>query len=134
MPGYDDRQVRPGTGFARSRDGGDYYLQSWQAAIASQPDWIVINSFNEWPEGTYIEPSQAHGSLYLDLTREWSARFKGADFSSRPSAGTAKAAQAAATALPPTPTPAPELASTPLPSLQIQPGNQAAPAGPMEPG
>ncbi|MEJ2212209.1 MAG: endo-1,3-alpha-glucanase family glycosylhydrolase, partial [Anaerolineae bacterium] len=52
MPGYDDRKVRPGSGFARSRDGGEYYRQSWQAAMNSQPQWIIINSFNEWPEGT----------------------------------------------------------------------------------
>lgn len=79
MPGYDDRKIRPVDGFARSRDGGEYYRQCWQAAIASKPNWVIINSFNEWPEGSYIEPSRAYGSLYLDLTREWSARFKGAD-------------------------------------------------------
>jgi hypothetical protein len=102
MPGYDDRKVRPGSGFVRSRDGGEYYRQSWQAAIASKPHWVVINSFNEWPEGSYIEPSQAHGNLYLDLTREWSARFKGADF-------------AGVQAPPPPPT------STPLPPTPIPP-------------
>jgi hypothetical protein len=77
MPGYDDRKVRPASGFARSRDGGEYYRQCWQAAIASQAHWVVINSFNEWPEGSYIEPSQAYGRLYLDLTQTWTARFKG---------------------------------------------------------
>jgi hypothetical protein len=94
MPGYDDRRIRPETGFVRARDGGDYYRGCWQAAIDSRPQWIVINSFNEWPEGTYIEPSQSHGSLYLDLTREWSARFRDAAFS-----------QSAAPASSPTPTP-----------------------------
>ena len=97
MPGYDDRKVRPTNGFARSREGGAYYRQNWQAAIDSQPDWVVINSFNEWAEGTYIEPSQAHGSLYLDLTAEWSAQFKGADFSLE-----------SAPAPPPSPTPLPK--------------------------
>jgi hypothetical protein len=93
MPGYDDRKARPGSGFACSRAGGDYYRQTWQAAIASKPHWIVINSFNEWPEGSYIEPSQAHGTLYMDLTREWAARFKGAEFTA-----------SAAAAPPPAPT------------------------------
>ena len=94
----------PGSGFARSRDGGDYYRQCWQAAIASKPQWVVINSFNEWPEGSYIEPSQAYGSLYLDLTRDLSARFKGADF----------AAGAVAPA-PTPPVPAPTRVPTPTP-------------------
>jgi hypothetical protein len=81
MPGYDDRSARPGNGFARSRDGGDYYRQCWQAAIDSKPHMVVINSFNEWPEGSYIEPSQAYGNLYLDLTREWAARMRGTETS-----------------------------------------------------
>jgi hypothetical protein len=80
MPGYDDRKIRPENGFVRTRDGGEYYRQSWRAAIDSRPNWVIINSFNEWPEGSYIEPSNSYGSLYLDLTREWSTRFKGADF------------------------------------------------------
>jgi hypothetical protein len=110
MPGYDDRKARPGSGFARSRDGGEYYRQCWQAAIDSKPNWVIINSFNEWPEGSYIEPSQAYGNLYLDLTRDWAARFRGADFAiAQP-----QAPAPAATAIPPTPTPIPPT-PTPLP-------------------
>jgi len=101
MPGYDDRKVRPGSGFARPREGGDYYRRCWQAAIASRPHWVIINSFNEWPEGSYIEPSQAFGNLYLELTREWAARFKGADFTAR----AAPPAPASHTSRPPTPPP-----------------------------
>jgi hypothetical protein len=104
MPGYDDRKVRPKSGFARSRDGGDYYRQSWEAAISSRPDWVVINSFNEWPEGSYIEPSQAYGDLYLNLTRDWSARYKQADFSVPPTPK-ATAVQASASRAAPEPTP-----------------------------
>jgi hypothetical protein len=103
MPGYDDRRVRPGSGFARSRDGGEYYRQCWQAAIASEPAWVIINSFNEWPEGTYIEPSQAYGNLYLDVTREWAARFKGSDFT----VSAVLPLPPSATPVPPTPTPTP---------------------------
>jgi hypothetical protein len=115
MPGYDDRKVRPGSGFARSRDGGEYYRHCWQAAIASKPHWVIVNSFNEWPEGTYIEPSQAYGQLYLDLTREWAARFKGAG--------------SAASAASPSPTPTaaffpitPEPAPTLCPTVQVTDG------------
>jgi hypothetical protein len=128
MPGYDDRKARPGSGFARSRDGGDYYRQCWQAAIDSKPHWVIINSFNEWPEGTYIEPSQAYGNLYLDLTRDWAARFRGAGFSvaqAPPPAATATPAPPAPTPIPPTPTPLPPTPTaipptpTPRPPLYI---------------
>jgi hypothetical protein len=123
MPGYDDRKARPGSGFARSRDGGAYYRQCWQAAIDSQPQWVVVNSFNEWPEGSYIEPSQAYGSLYLDLTREWAAKFKSA-------AGTALTLRPPATASPIPPPPPPTPTPTPLPALYLE--ILALPADPGE--
>ncbi len=109
MPGYDDRKVRPGSGFVQGREGGDYYRQSWQAAIASKPHWVIVNSFNEWPEGSYIEPSKAYGNLYLDLTREWAGRFRSANLavsSPAPAPPPAKPTPRP-TAPPPTPTPTP---------------------------
>jgi uncharacterized protein YraI len=76
MPGYDDTRIRSG-GFAHDRAGGAYYAESWQSAIDSGPAWIIINSFNEWVEGSQIEPSVAFGNQYLDLTAAWSSAFKG---------------------------------------------------------
>jgi hypothetical protein len=75
MPGYDDRKTGRGNAFVAAREDGAYYERSWRAAIGSGPDWIVITSFNEWPEGTYIEPSQAYGSHYIQMTAAWSAVF-----------------------------------------------------------
>lgn len=70
MPGYNDLNLHRADSFSRNRDGGAYYRQTWQAAQATQPDMIVITSFNEWLEGTQIEPSASYGNFYLDLTRE----------------------------------------------------------------
>ena len=76
MPGYDDtRSGRPDR-FARARDDGNFYSATWQAAIKSDPDLVIINSFNEWVEGTMIEPSISYGNLYLDLTRQFAAQLK----------------------------------------------------------
>ncbi len=107
MPGYDDSRIRGGYGFVRSREDGAYYSRAWEAAIASRPDWVVITSFNEWPEGTYIEPSAAFGDRYLQLTRTWSSRFKsGRDVAVAPVAPAATALQldASSVAEPTTPT------------------------------
>lgn len=98
MPGYNDVKIRPGSGFARDREGGAYYERSWQAALDSNPRWVVINSFNEWPEGSYIEPSVAFGDLFLALTATWSSRFKAGASAQQTSAAQTSAAQTSAAA------------------------------------
>lgn len=76
MPGYDDRTTGRPDAFVRDRQDGQYYVSTWNAAMATSPDWIVITSFNEWVEGSQIEPSVTYGDKYLNLTREMSAAFK----------------------------------------------------------
>jgi len=77
MPGYDDTRIhgRAGT-FAVAREDGAYYERTFTGAINSRPDWVVITSFNEWLEGTQIEPAKTYGRRYLDLTRTLVDRFK----------------------------------------------------------
>ena len=76
MPGYDDRTTGRPDAFVVNRQDGQYYTSTWNAAMATSPDWIVITSFNEWVEGTQIEPSVTYGDRYLNLTRDMAARFK----------------------------------------------------------
>ena len=35
-----------------------------------QPGLITINSWNEWSEGSYLEPDQAFGMKYLEAVRD----------------------------------------------------------------
>lgn len=77
MPGYNDTYLPRSNAFAIPRRNGDYYRETWQGAVASQPDMIIITSFNEWPEGTQIEPGAGYGNFYLDLTRELVASWRG---------------------------------------------------------
>ena len=76
MPGYDDTRLGRAGGFAVNRAGGAYYASVWLGAIASQPDLVSITSWNEWMEGTQIEPSRSYGDLFLQLTKQWSDRYK----------------------------------------------------------
>lgn len=78
MPGYNDRGTGRPDAFVRDREGGNFYRTSWREARESAPDWIVITSWNEWVEGSQIEPSGSYGDLYLGLTREYSQQFKAA--------------------------------------------------------
>jgi hypothetical protein len=74
-PGFDDRQVRvPGT--VVDRAGGAAYDRSWQAALSVAPPWILVSTWNEWHEGSEIEPSVEHGRRYLEATRRWAERFR----------------------------------------------------------
>ncbi len=62
--------------FARDRAGGAYYDNTWNAVLPTAPDFIILHSFNEWVEGSYIEPSAIYGDLYLQLTAQHIAAFK----------------------------------------------------------
>jgi hypothetical protein len=76
QPGYDERRIPGRPGRVQGRQGGDFYRRTWEAALASDPDWIFITTWNEWWEHTHIEPSQALGEQYLDLTREFAGRWR----------------------------------------------------------
>jgi hypothetical protein len=92
-PGYDavradgDVQLKP-------RRFGATYDAMWTAALAASPDLVTITSYNEWGEGTQIEPARskpgyqsyngawglqgrAASTAYLTRTAFWAARFHG---------------------------------------------------------
>jgi hypothetical protein len=76
MPGNDDTRTRRAGSYVRDRRGGEFYREAWRGAFSTSPDMIVITSWNEWVEGTQIEPSVTYGDLYLNITREFAAQFK----------------------------------------------------------
>jgi hypothetical protein len=92
-PGYDGRRAGEApTGRARAK--GATYDRMWAAALAASPDMVTITSFNEWGEGSQIEPAQPHAgyscydgawgltgasaeTAYLTRTAYWAGRFHG---------------------------------------------------------
>ncbi|XP_058808109.1 glycoprotein endo-alpha-1,2-mannosidase-like protein isoform X2 [Phymastichus coffea] len=89
-PGYIDTQVRPWNAEnTRHRRHGQYYEVAWRSALNSGASVISITSFNEWHEGTQIEPAkpasnkeftyldyEPEGSdFYLNLTKWWVQQF-----------------------------------------------------------
>src|ERR1044071_7556990 len=73
MPGYDDIKIR--NGHRKDRANGDYYRGTWQTAIDHNAAAVVLTSFNEFFEGSHIEPSEQYGDTYLRLTKEWAAKY-----------------------------------------------------------
>jgi len=81
LPGYNDYAVcdpdgKRNTWFDVPRNGGDLYEQCWKDVIDIYPDWVLICTFNEWHEGSEIEPSVEYGTQYMDLTATYTAEFK----------------------------------------------------------
>ena len=75
VPGYDEAYKNPDNLYV-DREDGETYRAYWAVARASQPHWVLITSFNEWHEGSEIEPSIEFGTTYLDLTAEEAAAWK----------------------------------------------------------
>jgi hypothetical protein len=76
IPGYDETRLGRDTRRAVDRQDGEFYDRQWQAALAANPDWVVITSWNEWAENTQIEAGQRFGEIYVWRTRFWSAAFR----------------------------------------------------------
>ncbi|NQT83583.1 hypothetical protein HQ563_11185 [bacterium] len=74
LPGYDDTKIRS-PGLKLDRFEGKLYDIVWEEAIAADPDWVFITTFNELHEGSEIEPTLELGDLYLRKTALHAKRF-----------------------------------------------------------
>jgi glycoprotein endo-alpha-1,2-mannosidase len=82
-PGYDARRGSGDPRVKPRRDGRTYDAM-WRAAIQAQADRVTITSFNEWHEGTQIEPAASitrRGKYrYLSYDGAWGLRGVAAQF------------------------------------------------------
>jgi hypothetical protein len=82
IPGYDDRMIYPHAdsyvGRANTTNYGprQTYDGMWEDALACDPYWVVICSWNEWHEGTEIDESVEYGKYYIDRTEYYANQFK----------------------------------------------------------
>jgi glycoprotein endo-alpha-1,2-mannosidase len=73
-PGYDDRKHNKPS-IVVERHDGRRYKALWEKAVQVNPDWVLITSWNEWPEGTEIEPSEELSDNYLKITTGYAKPF-----------------------------------------------------------
>ncbi len=79
-PGFDSLRA---TGDARvkPRRNGATYDAMWRAALAAQADVVTITSYNEWNEGTQIEPAATSPrSGYLSYVGSYGVRDRSAAY------------------------------------------------------
>jgi glycoprotein endo-alpha-1,2-mannosidase len=92
-PGFDSVRATGDTR-VKSRKNGATYDSMWRGAIRAAADVVTITSYNEWHEGTQIEPASAVGapyesydgayglrgraaeSAYLERTAYWTNRYR----------------------------------------------------------
>ena len=58
-PGYDATHATADLRVKSRKDGATYDAM-WRSAFRSSADGVTITSYNEWHEGTQIEPARAH--------------------------------------------------------------------------
>ncbi len=78
-PGYDHSAVLGRSPLVVSRRAGEFYRENWQRLLArspaTRPTMVMVETWNEFHEGTDIAPSVEYGRQYVDLTREYAARW-----------------------------------------------------------
>ena len=77
-PGYDARRAT-GDDRVRSRRNGATYDSMWRGAVKARADLVTITSYNEWHEGTQIEPARAGRRSYQCYDGAWGLRGRAAE-------------------------------------------------------
>lgn len=81
-PGYDARRAM-GDRRVKLRRRGRTYDSMWRAALAAGPHRVTITSYNEWHEGTQIEPARPKlspdGSRYAGYEGAWGLHGRAAE-------------------------------------------------------
>jgi hypothetical protein len=71
-PAYDDTVNRPhGFRIPPSLGNASFYDASWASTVAHPPSLAAVATWNEYFEGSSIEPSREYGDQYLAATLGW---------------------------------------------------------------
>ena len=76
-PGYDHSAVRGRSPLVVDRRAGKFYEEQWQKLLENTSKIVVLETWNEFHEGTDIAESRESGRQYIELTRKFADRFKG---------------------------------------------------------
>jgi hypothetical protein len=75
-PGYDHSAVPGRKPLIVKRDGGKFYEANWLKFLRHPTDFVMLETWSEFHEGTEICESREYGRQYIDLTQKYARLFK----------------------------------------------------------
>ena len=75
-PGYDDSAVYGRKPLVANREGGKFYERNWLAFLRRPSNFVMVETWSEFHEGTDICESKEYGRQYIELTRKYADLFK----------------------------------------------------------
>ncbi|MCX6902067.1 MAG: DUF5010 domain-containing protein [Verrucomicrobia bacterium] len=75
-PGYDHSAVPGRTPLIVKREGGRFYEENWLKFLRRPSHFVMVETWNEFHEGTDVAESKEYGRQYIDLTRKYADLFK----------------------------------------------------------
>lgn len=75
-PGYDHSAVPGRTPLVVDRRGGAFYEEQWLKLLRRPANFVMVETWNEWHEGTDVAESKEYGRRYIELTRKYAGLFK----------------------------------------------------------
>ena len=58
------------------RRGGAFYEEQWLKLLRRPANFVMVETWNEWHEGTDVAESKEYGRRYIELTRKYADLFK----------------------------------------------------------
>jgi hypothetical protein len=75
-PGYDHSAVPGREPLVVDRQGGKFYEEQWLKFLRRPTNFVMVETWNEFHEGTDIAESREYGRRYIELTALYARRFK----------------------------------------------------------
>jgi len=75
-PGYDHSAVPGRTPLVVDRQGGEFYEENWRNLLRRPVSMVMLETWNEFHEGTDIAESKEYGRHFIELTCKYAQLFK----------------------------------------------------------
>ncbi|MCI0748020.1 MAG: DUF5010 domain-containing protein [Verrucomicrobia subdivision 3 bacterium] len=75
-PGYDHSAVPGRDRLVVEREGGAFYSRQWEKFLQRPSNFVMVETWNEWHEGTDVAESREYGRQYIELTRKYADLFR----------------------------------------------------------